>query len=584
MFTATYALKYWLISAALDSVPSTVLQIPDVAQQMFGRTSKPGESKLILDILDSAAAFQRTASDTRLGLPRTAPPSLMKAAIGGSMKVLKERAQKKEHDLNGGIKIKVSLWKLPEKAKNGVRGKMQTISAIRAAKMFDPKAAIRQAMDDLVAEVSDAYAKDVPTARRLNRQNIEVYSDTKVDFAILAASKLRDGTVNELLQYFISEEIGTKVSLANRHIELRLVFCHEKVHVEELPDDDEGEPPSFPLSPLRPASKRKASVSSAAPSAGPRRPLFSAFRQPSPLFSRSPPLKSSVFTRYHVNDRVNGGVAFTKAVTAETMEIASDWLEGEGFARSNEPDAKVAMYKTGYIGSGLSKRAIYARFEGREYAFMQMKDGYTEGEVEEYLKKEYELLRMGAVIKDSFDQHATNNDVHFPPFYFNFKHSILGELEEDVDGMFRYSHFLATCLLPCGPIDTPIRKFTGNVNLGEARDELSKVIHAFAHFSLVYTRGFLLLCDLQGILDQDNVMCLIDPQCHTRALKPEIYWDLGEKEVLAFKKEHALACKKNRFCERLYLRTLVVESASAPQPVAQEPAPAKPPLRHGFEQ
>lgn len=60
--------------------------------------------------------------------------------------------------------------------------------------------------------------------------------------------------------------------------------------------------------------------------------------------------------------------------------------------------------------------------------------------------------------------------------------------------------FLATKLLPCGPFDD-LKKFTGNNSAGEKPKEddlLTKAIHAFAHFSLCYTKGHMILCDLQG--------------------------------------------------------------------------------------
>lgn len=96
-----------------------------------------------------------------------------------------------------------------------------------------------------------------------------------------------------------------------------------------------------------------------------------------------------------------------------------------------------------------------------------------------------------------------------------------------------YQHFIATRLLPCGEIDGPLRKFTGSSEIGKATDDLTKAVHAFAHFMLIYTSGFLLLSDLQGewlstilhtsvplepslgLFDARRVMCLFDPQGHT---------------------------------------------------------------------
>ena len=86
-------------------------------------------------------------------------------------------------------------------------------------------------------------------------------------------------------------------------------------------------------------------------------------------------------------------------------------------------------------------------------------------------------------------------------FYFNFRGSFYGELAcpVDVPCVIRYRQFLVTPLLPCGELDGKIQKFTGNADLGPASDAMTKAIHAFAHFSLLYSHGFLLFCDLQGL-------------------------------------------------------------------------------------
>lgn len=127
-------------------------------------------------------------------------------------------------------------------------------------------------------------------------------------------------------------------------------------------------------------------------------------------------------------------------------------------------------------------------------------------------------------------------------FYFNFKDSILGELvidEQSAPKMnIRHIHFIATPLLPCGKADSKVKKFTGHSEVGPATDDITKAIHAFAHFSLMYSSGYLVFCDLQGNVsaclgfvvslgsplfnpillgttDSTRTMCLIDPQVHT---------------------------------------------------------------------
>ena len=91
-------------------------------------------------------------------------------------------------------------------------------------------------------------------------------------------------------------------------------------------------------------------------------------------------------------------------------------------------------------------------------------------------------------------------------FYFNFTDSIFGEIQGSVTSGSRivpHQHFLATLLLPCGKVDGGIQKFTGNDEIGEASDDITKAIHAFAHFSLLYSQQHILFCDLQGVSQQN---------------------------------------------------------------------------------
>ena len=66
-----------------------------------------------------------------------------------------------------------------------------------------------------------------------------------------------------------------------------------------------------------------------------------------------------------------------------------------------------------------------------------------------------------------------------------------------------YWDFIATRLLPCGPIDGTIEKFTGNDNVGPSpglKEHLTITLHAFTHYVAVFSRGNFLLCDLQGFV------------------------------------------------------------------------------------
>jgi hypothetical protein len=169
------------------------------------------------------------------------------------------------------------------------------------------------------------------------------------------------------------------------------------------------------------------------------------------------------------------------------------------------------------------------------------------------------------------------------------------------------AYFLATRLLPCGLFEH-MKKFTGNDDVCDAHDDLSKAIHTFAHFSLQYTHGHLVLCDLQGVpndliafqtdcfvglFDRNKVMHLVDPQCHMCVQHevhihlsnvlfrlPEyapfkIYWDLGGTGIDAFKRAHKTGCLENEFCARFGFQDGKKVNLTAPNRRASGP------LRHG---
>ncbi len=85
-------------------------------------------------------------------------------------------------------------------------------------------------------------------------------------------------------------------------------------------------------------------------------------------------------------------------------------------------------------------------------------------------------------------------------FYFNFRRSILGKLKLDKTDLRFVPHlnFIATPLLPCGPADGAVQKFTGNDEPGPAGDDMTKAVHAFAHFVMLYSHEHVVFCDLQG--------------------------------------------------------------------------------------
>ena len=183
----------------------------------------------------------------------------------------------------------------------------------------------------------------------------------------------------------------------------------------------------------------------------------------------------------------------------------------------------------------------------------------TKESVKIVLEAEYKLLCLCDSFKAAFNKHAedsgtttipsklaliysTSRTVIVTEFYFNFKTSIFGEVIPSPISNSRplpHLYFITTPLLPCGRIDPKIEKFTGNGDIGLASDHMTKAIHAFTHFSAVYTQNNLLICNLQGMhipnsctssgptggislinfklvgaLDMQGTMCLTDPQSH----------------------------------------------------------------------
>jgi len=157
---------------------------------------------------------------------------------------------------------------------------------------------------------------------------------------------------------------------------------------------------------------------------------------------------------------------------------------------------------------------------------------------------------------------ARNMVTTIPEFYFNFENSNFGHIIPSPTSGSRplpFSAFLATPLLPCGPLNPKIEKFTGNGILGPADSHIAKAIHAFVHFSVLYSQNSVLFCDLQGP-DRYGVMCLIDPQSHTtNPVHQRNYWDKGPREITCFEEQHLPHCSENWVCKSLNLANLVFE-------------------------
>ena len=275
----------------------------------------------------------------------------------------------------------------------------------------------------------------------------------------------------------------------------------------------------------------------------------SAYRPPGyqPAFTRNPPVltRHSIY-KYTASCSPTGGtVSFHKSSEEYTIELPplSDWEDKRS---------------VGFVGEGLTKRGIYvcpfsfplsvlpltcgmsiqARHLGKEYVVTQLKDPKaTQHENKTILMREMDLLVRGHWFKQEFDEEADlyevklpgkrantcawNHESHIPcciAFDFNVEGAFIGELVPTATSGSRplpLLHFIATPLLPCGELDAPIRKFTGNDQVGPANNHITQLIHAFAHFTYLCSGGTLVFCDLQGASDKNDILRLIDPQVHT---------------------------------------------------------------------
>ncbi|RXW23240.1 hypothetical protein EST38_g2614 [Candolleomyces aberdarensis] len=332
----------------------------------------------------------------------------------------------------------------------------------------------------------------------------------------------RERPLTALLEEFQNHRWGKPQKLQDRQLAVRFVALVEELDV----DDDEDDRYSKKASSAR-ASKRK---------------------PPRTHWTRNPiTLQAHPFKKITCSYAEDGRVTFSKSDVEDSIEIPhpKEW-ELENAA--------------GFIGKGASKRGLYARYKGMEYVITQPMDEHlAHDDVELILKKEMELLCQCHGFKKVFDQHAVGNLCNIVAFKFNFEDAFIGELKPSMTSQSRplpRLHFLATPLLPCGSFDKKIQKFTGNDVVGEATTAHHEAIHAFAHFSYLYSQGYLVFCDLQGMLDKTGIMCLIDPQVHTRAVKREdrhAYWDGGPNMVNKFLEDHYKGCSSNRYCKRLKL-------------------------------
>ncbi|PPQ79723.1 hypothetical protein CVT26_016028 [Gymnopilus dilepis] len=584
-----------------DQIPRSILSLPGVAALLLEQANTDtsdagfGLTDDASAVLASAQQFQAKASDLRLGKkpsvnrnPDTAGLNKFKNLAKARQVVAERKAKRDEVNLVGignGIKVSATLWSITEG-----QNKMVQIAGIRVAQVFGPDKPTQSALDVLLQSVQKTFSDRHPDAELLTWPLISLYAhETQQKYVSLDYFE-RERPMSQFFNEFLKGKLAADNMLKDKKIEIRFVFFtdqvfHDRQNLNEsscLPSGrskassrlltasafiSKSKRPKIVEEALASAiassnqsiSMRGKSFEFAIPSIPASRPtpiLRSAFRPPIPSFSwtRDVSMVTCTFLRMAASYTPTNGlrVDFETSEEIEEIEIAAKW------EKADEP---------GYIGEGFTKRGIYARFKGREYVVTQPIDlCMTDESVLQVLKAEYSLLCIGDTLKREFDQYAKEcSVVSIPKFYFNFKESILGRLRPSLSSESRHlphSFFIATPLLRCGNLDSKIKKFTGNDEFGEAHDHLTKAIHAFTHFTAVYTHESLVLCDLQGLYDSQKIMCLIDPQAHTATKQDNTcheYWDRGPEMLKSFLRKHEPACRDNWICQALNLSDAIVE-------------------------
>ncbi|KAG6836605.1 hypothetical protein H0H93_006155 [Arthromyces matolae] len=502
-------------------------------------TTTPG---LAAAILSRAETHRSQASDVRLhvGPPRTVQTTSSSNPFNNLSKarqLVAERQQKKVEarlqEENKGITVIAVLWIYDEKQKL-----VEVRPGVHVRRTFEKAESTKSCLDDLLVRAKGDYHKSHPEADELTWENVDLLADgsgANNDYSSLSHFD-RNRPISDMFNEFRTQKLTTEANLKSFSIKIRFAILNTDLEADSYASAYQSAVTKISKTLKRPRADTTSSVPQSAtkkPSARPLTPhhaaaghlqpvvLKSAFKPrnsampPPPLpasrWSRNPPMQQYTFTRTTVTILDNGEAILTHSEDPEVIELSTDWLDGEAASKENK-----SFDHTGYIGCGFTKRAIYAR---KEYVFTQNFDNQTsEDEVKRCLAGEYELLALCHWFKEKFDAHAAmQNSKTIPKFYFNYNGSLLGTLQSLASGSRHvpFFNFIATPLLPCGPVDPRVRKFTGNDNFGDANDDLTKAIHAFVHFAFIYSQNTFLFCDLQGTLDAQRVMCLFDPQAHT---------------------------------------------------------------------
>ncbi|KAF7971587.1 hypothetical protein HWV62_20754 [Athelia sp. TMB] len=571
------------ILGANGSLPIELVTLPGAIEQMTAgvQGDAGGYTAVANSIMDTATEYQPLASGARFAQPRVLNSNLKQANKAKAIQL--ERNSRKEAGTGSLMRrLAGSLWHLPAPDAKGNRKGMIPSQADRFVVLASEMTLAHDILEQLRNQINGAIEKRTGTDKHnLTLDNTTLFAaESKNKYARLE-DNVRQGTLGRLVES-IGEKTGINYKAGNIP-EIRFVFNYEELFPESSDNDSETD--------FRPQAtrKRKAAKQSALSSKKPiLRSAFPSRPVAQPALHRNPPLLEYKFVRTTARVDDNCEVIFKTGEGTEVVMVAEDWKDG-----SKMDD----HYDTGYIGEGSTKRGIYCRIGGREMVLTQLVEGggHTEGQVWAILTAEYKLLCLGHYLKARYDDWVKEckvSSLKIPTFAFNFTDSVLGTIkfEPSQKRVLPFTHFIATPLLPCGKFDSGIVKYTGNDQMGEATDDITKAIHAFTHFTHIYTRRSIVLCDLQGLRDLKGCIQLIDPQAHSATRTPDsVYWDGGLTKMEALMAEHEKECENNWVCVALDLEATEVASddentgPSDPSPgqVTPVPSPKKRPLRIG---
>ncbi|KAF7346249.1 hypothetical protein MSAN_01852000 [Mycena sanguinolenta] len=425
--------------------------------------------------------------------------------------------------------------------------------------------------------------------------------ETATKYYNLDPTYLTGGTISDLLRHFYDQRHISKALFEAKKMDMMLVVKHDDLTLRSTVILRPRPRLAGVLEVLRElqfvralAAFSPTLVSPPESESGARNNVRqSAWRRPAvSQFARNPPAFIDYnFKRFTV--RAVGTdvlISMAKDAPLEKISVASDWKQGLALASSKTKNAG-EIHKTGFIGQGSSKNVIYARIGNEEYALGQSQDlNLPPSENARMLREEILNMYLADAIREEFTTTALESEVNVPEFRFNVEGAILGVLEpldpEHISASLGlpFTDFIATRYLPCSSIDKGIQKFTGNTDCGDPpEDPMTAAVHAFTHFTILYTGSALVFCDLQGLANRQGTMMLIDPQSHSS--EPDhgkrMYWDGGPNAIQHFLDHHLENCDKNYICRKIGMKELVFEWGQPATPVDNSTVDSDNPLSRG---